>query len=370
MNNVMSVIFASDYENKLNELTIHRTTASLPFCGRYRLIDFTLSNLVNSGITQIGIVTRSNYSSLMDHIRMGRDWDLNRKNSGISIFPPFVLNASREMYKGKVEALYSIQGFLSHSDEEYVLLSNSNVAMNIDFEKVFDAHIAKGADVTIVTHTACPTTSRRLIVGADADGRVNDLYITEKPDTNPLHMGLNIYLIKKDLLMNIVEHHYARGNFDWEKDVLTKQVGELKIFEYHTEQYVSVIDDVKSYYVENIALLNSELRNKLFYGVGVIYTKVKDSVPTVYRTNAEVKNSLIADGCVIDGVVENSVLFRGVKVAKGAVVRNSIIMENGDIQENATVSYAITDKDVTIRNGRTISGYESYPVVIVKGKTV
>ena len=136
MNNVMSVIFASDNESKLNELTIHRTTASLPFCGRYRLIDFTLSNLVNSGITEIGIVTRSNYSSLMDHIRMGRDWDLNRKNSGISIFPPFVLNASREMYKGKIEALFSIQGFINHASEDYVLLSNSNVAMNVDFEKV------------------------------------------------------------------------------------------------------------------------------------------------------------------------------------------------------------------------------------------
>ena len=370
MNNVMSVIFASDYESKLNELTVHRTTASLPFCGRYRLIDFALSNLVNAGITQIGIVTRSNYSSLMDHIRMGRDWDLNRKNSGISIFPPFVLNASREMYKGKVEALFSIQGFITHNDEDYVLLTNSNVAMNIDLEKVYDFHIDKGADITILTTRACPTNSRRLVVGADEEGRINDLYITEKPDTTPVSVGVNVYLIKKDLLMQLVEQNYARGFYDWEKDVLTKNVQELKLFEYKVEGYVSVIDDVKSYYAENIALLDSEKRNKLFYGNGVIYTKVKDSVPTVYRENASVKNSLIADGCVIDGTVENSVLFRGVKVAQGAVIRNSIIMENGDIQQNSQVSYAITDKDVTIRDGRTIAGYETYPVVIVKGKTV
>lgn len=370
MNNVIGVIFASDYENKLNELTIHRTTASLPFCGRYRLIDFTLSNLVNSGITQIGIVTRSNYSSLMDHIRMGRDWDLNRKNSGISVFPPFVLNASREMYKGKVEALYSIQGFLTHNPEEYVLLTNSNVAMNIDFNKVYDAHIASGADVTVLTHKASPTSSRRLVVSADETGRIDDLYVTEKPDAAVYDIGLNIYLIKKDLLMRIVEKQYARGCFDWEKDVLTKQVQDLKLYEYKVDSYVAVIDDVKSFYNENIALLNSEMRNRLFYGEGVIYTKVKDSIPTVYQANACVKNSLVADGCVIDGTVENSVLFRGVHVEKGAVVRNSIIMENGIIMENASVSYAITDKDVVIRNDHVIAGYETYPVVIAKGKTV
>ncbi len=370
MNNVMSVIFASDYENKLNELTVHRTTASLPFSGRYRLIDFALSNLVNAGITQIGIVTRSNYSSLMDHIRMGRDWDLNRKNSGISIFPPFVLNASREMYKGKVEALFSIQGFISHNDEEYVLLTNSNVAMNIDLEKVYDFHIEKGADITILTHRACPTTSRRMVVGSDENGRINDLYITETPDVNPVWVGVNVYLVKKDLLMDLVVKYYARGFYDLEKDILTKNVAELKLYEYRVEGHVAVIDDVKSYYNENLALLDSDKRNKLFYGNGVIYTKVKDSVPTVYRENAAVKNSLIADGCDIDGTVENSVLFRGVKVAKGAVIRNSIIMENGNIQQNAQVSYAITDKDVTISDGRTIAGYETYPVVIVKGKTV
>lgn len=370
MNNVMGVIFASDYETKLNELTIHRTTASLPFCGRYRLIDFTLSNMVNSGITQIGIVTRSNYSSLMDHIRMGRDWDLNRKNSGISVFPPFVLNASREMYKGKIEALYSIQGFMTHNSEEYVLLCNSNVAMNMDFNKVYEAHLKTGADVTVLTHKARPTSSRRMVVSAGADGRIEDIYITEKPEDATYDIGLNIYLIKKDLLMRIVEKHYARGAFDWEKDVLTKNVAELKLYEYKVDGYVAVVDDIKSFYNENLALLDSAKRNKLFYGEGIIYTKVKDSVPTVYKANACVKNSLIADGCVIDGTVENSVLFRGVKVGKGAVIRNSIIMENGVIMQGASVSYTITDKDVTIRDGGTISGQDTYPVVVAKGKTV
>lgn len=370
MNEVMSVIFASDNETKLNELTIHRTTASLPFCGRYRLIDFMLSNLVNSGITDIGIVTRSNYSSLMDHIRMGRDWDLNRKNSGISVFPPFVLNASREMYKGKIEALYSIQGFINHNKSPYVLLSNSNVAMNVDLEKVFERHLETGADITMLTHKAFTTTSKRVVVESDEDGRVQDIYLSEKAGSEEKQVGLNVYLIKKDLLMNLVEYHYARGFYDFEKDILTAKKDELKTYVYPVDGYVAIIDDVKSYYYESLKLLDSNSRNKLFYGDGVIYTKVKDSIPTIYRKNAMVKNSLIADGCVIDGVVENSILFRGVKVESGAVIKNSIIMENGIVGKNSKVSYTITDKDVTIRDNKEISGYESYPVVIVKGKTV
>ena len=370
MNNVMSVIFASDNETKLNELTIHRTTASLPFCGRYRLIDFTLSNLVNSGITQIGIVTRSNYSSLMDHIRMGRDWDLNRKNSGISVFPPFVLNSSREMYKGKIEALHSIQGFISRASEEYVLMTNSNIAMNIDFEKMYEAHLESGADVTMLAYSASTNTSRRLVVDLDDDDRVIDMFISETSEARARVVGLNVYMVHKAKLMEMVEHAYARGLFDFEKDILTKRLGELYIKVYKVNGYAAIIDDVRSYYKESMTLLDSETRDKLFYGEGVIYTKVKDSVPTIYRDNAAVKNSLIADGCDINGIVENSVLFRGVKVGKGAEVRNSIVMESGYIMCNSTLNYAITDKDVTVRENRNISGYESYPVVIAKGKIV
>ncbi len=368
MNDVMGVIFASDNESKLNELTIHRTTASLPFCGRYRLIDFTLSNFVNSGITQIGIVTRSNYSSLMDHIRMGRDWDLNRKNGGLSIFPPFVLNSSREMYKGKIEAIYSIQGFIRRSPEQYVLLSNSNIAMNLDFDKVYKSHFDSKADVTMLVHRAKTTTSRRLVVEEDA-GVVKDLYFSQSPSEEKT-LGLNVYLIKKDLLLSLVEHEYARGHVDFEKDILMKQLDALKINAYMVENHAAIVDDVRTYYNESMKVLDPKIREELFYGESVIYTKVKDSVPTIYKEHAAVKNSLIADGCEIDGLVENSILFRGVKVARGAEVRNSIVMEDGKIMENSSVCYAITDKNVTISSGRTISGYESYPVVIVKDKTV
>lgn len=370
MNNMMGILFASGNEAKLNELTLHRTTASLPFGGRYRLIDFTLSNLVNSGVSQIGIVTRSNYQSLMDHIKQGRDWDLNRKNGGISVFPPFVYNSSREAYKGKIEAIYSIMNFLTKSKEEYIVISNCNVAANIDFEEIFEKHLEHNASVTVVCHKGFTTTSPRVVIERDENDRITDIYETEYVGNEEKLISLNIYLIKKDLLIDLVQKAYARGLVDFEKDVLFKLASEGSVYSYELSQYAAIIDDVKTYYGESMNLLRYEDRNALFGQVGKIYTKVKDSVPTVYKEGAKVTNSLLADGCVINGTVENSILFRNVRIDEGAVVKNSIVMENGIVGKNSKLSYAITDKDVTISDDRDISGFITYPIVIVKGKRV
>jgi glucose-1-phosphate adenylyltransferase len=370
LNNTMSILFASGNEAKLNELTIHRTTASLPFGGRYRLIDFALSNFVNSGITTIGLVTKNNYNSLMDHIRMGRDWDLNRKNSGLIIYPPFALGTSSEMFKSKIEAIYSIRNFIEKTSEEYVVVSNSNVCYNIDYEGVFDYHIEREADITILTYKAKTTTSRRVIVKTNNEKRVSDINISEKPSDKEQEISLNIYLLKKSLLWNLVERAYDRGDADFEKDILMKNLSDLKIYSYELRGYAAIIDDVKGYYNESMKLLDNDTRNDLFFAHDHIYTKVKDSVPAIYKAQAHVKNSLVADGCEINGTVVNSILFRGVKVEEGAVVKNSIIMENGIVMRGSSVSYAITDKNVVIRDNRNISGYETYPIVIVKDKIV
>lgn len=370
MNKIMCVVFASDSEEKLNELTIHRTTASLPFCGRYRFIDFTLSNLVNSNITTIGIVTKSNYSSLMDHIRMGRDWDLNRKNSGIALFPPYVSNTARTVYKGKVEALFGILDYLTSNREEYVILTNSNIAANIDYDEMFQKHIDTGADVTMLTHRSPLSGNTRVVVESDDNDVVKKILIKNNKSDDEVQIALNCYLIKKDLLVTMVEHGYEQGYLDFEKHLLQSNVDELKIVAYEHKGYAAIIDDVKSYYHESMKMLDTDLRNDLFYRAGKIYTKTKDSVPTIYRDNALVKNSLIADGCDINGLVENSILFRGVVVEKGAEIRNSIIMENGVIMKDAMLSYIITDKNAVVTEGRNISGYDTYPVVIAKDKTI
>lgn len=369
-NNIMSVIFASDLESKLNELTIHRTTASLPFCGRYRFIDFALSSLVNSNITSIGIITKSNYSSLMDHIRMGRDWDLNRKNSGIVVFPPYVSNISRSVYKGKVEALHGILDYITNTKEEYIVLTNSNIAANIDYDEVFEAHIKNNADVTMITHMAKTTNSTRVVVESDENNIVNKLLIKQAKSEEPCQVALNIYLMKKDLLVKMIEEGYEQGYMDFERHMLQQNVDKLRIFAFQHTGYSAIIDDIQSYYVESMKTLKSEVRNDLFYRSGKIYTKTKDSVPAVYREKSSVKNSLIADGCDINGTVENSILFRGVVVKEGAVIRNSIVMENGVIEKNANLGYTITDKNVVITEDRRISGYDTYPVVIAKNKIV
>lgn len=366
----MGVIFASDNESKLNELTLHRTTASLPFCGRYRFIDFTLSNFVNSQITNLGIITRNNYSSLMDHIRMGRDWDLNRKNGGIAVFPPYVSNSARSMNRGKIEALFSVLDFLEKASEEYVVVTNSNIAANIDFDSVFEAHKAKDADITMLTYTACPNTTRKVIVSKDITDRVTDIRITQTPSSMPAEIGLNIYLLRKKLLIDLITDSYERGYTDFEKHILQQKEDSLRIYAYHIAGYVGVIDDIKSYYHESMRVLDTDLRNDLFTRNGTIFTKVKDSVPTRYRDGANVKNSLIADGCDINGTVINSILFRGVTVEAGAVIENSIVMENGTVCSGAHMSYIIADKDVTITADKKIGGYETYPMVIVKGKKV
>ncbi len=370
-NNMFSVIFASDQETKLDNLALHRTTASLPFCARYRCIDFTLSNLVNSNVTSIGIITKNNYSSLMDHIRMGRDWDLNRKNGGIVVFPPYASNTTRSVFKGKIEALYGILEFIEKAPEEYCIVTNSNIISNIDFEDVYKQHITTGADITVLSYSAKPTSSKRLLLDLDKDSKVIGSRITQRSDDNILEVGVNVYLLKRDLLRDLVVDNFERGLIDFEKNIIQQNVDNLKIYSYHIDQHCAIIDDIKSYYKESMAVLDFDVRESLFDGKGgKIYTKVKDSVPTRYRENALIKNSLIADGCDINGIVENSILFRGVIVEEGAVIKNSIIMEGGKIQKNVSLNYIITDKNVTVTEDRTMSGSELYPEVIAKNKTV
>lgn len=366
--NAIGVVYASDQESKLNELTIHRTSASLPFCGRYRIIDFTLSNMVNSGIISIGLITRSNYSSLMDHIRLGKDWDLSRKNGGVVMFPPYVLNNST-IYQGKVEALYGIKNYLNKRKEQYVVLCPSNIICRLDFEDIVDKHIESGADITMVTYkTDCQYANTNIVTVND--NKLTDMLLTIVPNNEEKLVNLKVYVVEKEMLIKLVDEAYARGQMDFEKYIILNNINRLNIQTYFHNGYVSVIDHIKTYYDTNMDMLDYNIRKEIFDADGKVLTKVMDSAPTIYGENAVVKNSLIADGCVIDGVVENSILFRGVTIEKDAIVRNSIVMQKGMIMSNSNINYTITDKNVVIKNGRNLSGHESYPIAIAKDKTV
>ena len=368
--NAMGVLFSNIHDDELKDLTQNRTTASVPYGGRYRLIDFILSNLVNAGIFNVAIITKTNYHSLMDHLETGKAWDLNRKNGGLSIFPPFACNSLKSVYRGKLEALIGIKKFLDNAKEEYIVLSDCNVVCSLDIKDIIDKHISSGADITVVYHSSAQICEHDLVLKLDKNEWVYDISIALKELSAPSNIGLGVYIIKREPLVKIVEDAYAHGYIDFEREYLQKNINSIKICGYENKGYSTAINSISEYYRANMDLLKSVVRKELFYKNGNIYTKVKDTVPAKYGVNANVKNSLIADGTIIEGNVENSIIFRGVKIAEGACVKNSIIMQATSIEKDAQLDYVITDKNVIITEGRILAGVESYPTVISKDSIV
>jgi len=364
------ILFSNIHDNELKDLTINRTTASVPYGGRYRLVDFILSNLVNAGIFNVAIITKANYHSLMDHLETGKAWDLNRKNGGLSIFPPFACNSLKSVYRGKLEALIGIRKFLENAKQEYIVLADCNVVCSLDIKEIINKHIESSADITIVYHNCKRISENDLVLKLDKNSCVYDISIAIKDGYETSNIGLGIYIVKRDLLVKIVEDAYTHGNIDFEREYLQKNIDSIKICGYENKGYSVAINSIGEYYRANMALLNKVVRKELFYKNGNIYTKVKDTVPTKYGLNAVVKNSLIADGAIIEGTVENSIIFRGVKIAEGACVKNSIIMQSTIIEKNASLDYVITDKNVKITDGLILTGAESYPAVIAKDSVV
>ena len=369
--NILGLIFANMHEDVVPELTRQRTMGSVLFGGRYRMIDFVLSSMTNSGVDEVGVVTKSNYQSLLDHLGSGREWDMARKIGGLHLLPPFS-DVSSGIYRGRLEALYGISNFIRASAAEYVIMSDCDVVTCFDYDAIFDAHVKSGADITAVYARANLTmedASHSNVFGIDADGRVNNVLI------NPVLSGecniaLNTYVISKKLLMEIIADGAAKGHYSFAKTILQDRCGEFKIVGYKHEGYFSKITSIKSYYDANMALLDLDKRSKLFLDTNPIYTKIRDNPPAKFAIGAKVKNSIIADGCIIEGTVENSILFRGVKVGKDAVIRNAIVMQDSVIGRKCTIDSVITDKKVTITDGKILTGSANYPVYIGKNAEI
>ena len=368
--NALGVIFANTYDNLVPELVAERAMASIPFGGRYRLIDFVLSGMVNSGIDNISIIVRKNYHSLMDHLGAGREWDLTRKRGGLNIVPPFA-ERSVKMYSGRVDALDSILDWLEDQKERYVVLSDSYMAMNFDFSKLVDTHVASGADVTMVYNRApIPEGARsdNYTLRMDENGRVTEI-LTNDYRCGEQNLAMNIYVIERESLIHLIHDAAVRGLVYFERDILARNLKLLNVQGYEFTGYASRVSDMKSYFEENMKLLDDENLDALFSG-NPIYTKIRDDNPTRYIPGSRVSNVMIADGCVIEGQVENSVLFRGVKIEKGAIVRNCILMQDTVIKEGAIVDYTINDKQVVISAGKEMKGADTFPLYIAKGHQV
>ena len=362
----IGIVFSNMHEENVPELVRKRTMASIPFGGRYRLIDFTLSNMVNSGITTVGLLTSNNYRSLIDHIGSGKDWDLARKDGGLILLPPFS-EKNEKLYTTRLEALNSLRGFLSRRKEKYVVLYDCDNVVKLDISKIFAYHESKNSDVTMVSHYGeAAKSSKFLLLEANENGRVTDIKNSPHiaPDSKQ-NVYMNVMVLNRQLLLNLVEDAVAHNHSSF-SEILSKQINSLKIYRYDYTGYYAGMDSLAAYYKHNMDLLNKEVRDELF-GERDIYTKVRDSAPSKYGACAIVKNSLISDGCEIEGTVENSILFRGVKVGKNSVVKNSIIMQDCIIGANTSLDCVITDKNVVISDRKKLSGCTALPYFIQKG---
>lgn len=373
MTNTMGLILSGWKKPALKDISYKRSVSAIPFGGKYRAIDFILSNMVNSGIKNVGVLTQYSFRSLMDHLGSGKEWDLDRRTDGLFIFPPSMSDEESGWYKGSADAMYNNLSFLKRNNEEYVVIAQGNGIFKMQMGDMLQYHIDTNADITLAYRKMYDYSMEELsslgIIKIDADKRIVDLQ--EKP-LNPQSdlASIGIYILRRTLLISLLEECIAHGNYDFVKDILIRKLDRLNIYGYEFKGYWRNISSVRNYYRCSMEVLDPEIREELFVKDGKIYTKVKDEAPAKYNEEAEVTNSIVADGCFIEGTVENSVLFRGVTIAKGAVVRNSIIMQGSVIEQDAAVEYAILDKNVVLTKGKYLKGDADYPVVISKNSRV
>lgn len=367
---VLGMVFANIHEETLDSLTAMRTMGSVPFCSRYRLIDFPLSNMVESGITKIGVITNANFRSLMDHVGTGKPWDLSRKNDGLYLLPPFS-ESSAAMWGNRIDAIYGNLNFLRQSNQTYVVLADCNHILSTNCSDFLDAHEESGADITIIgVKGKMPENIDGVLTfdKVDENGRITEMSF-DGDHKDEVFYSCSIMVMKKYLLENLVTTAHSKNEISFQKNVLMANVNNLKIHAYDaTDSFVGTIDSVQSYYDVSMSLLEKENRKKLFNQP--IYTKERDDMPTLYGPDSSLKNSLVADGCIIEGQVENSIIFKGVKIGKGTVVKNSILMQDTEIGDNSKVSCVIADKNVSIKSGVELAGNEHFPVCLTKNTRV
>lgn len=371
MKDTMGIIVSND--DKISPITDKRTISAIPIAGRYRVIDFVLSNMVNAGLVNVGVVTKSNYTSLMDHVQSGKPWDLDRKKQGLNILPPNLAKSHYGEFSGNVDLLSGVKDYLKKSDQTYVILSMGDYIYNIDFDEVLENHINTNADVTVIykdmTGADEKELSRFTLLDFDKSGKVVDIEVKPYYPKTP-YAGMNLYIMEKALLESIIDECSARGDHDFVKDALAKKLDGLNVFGFQYDGFLIKVDSLKSYYDGSLEFLKKEVRDEIFNPIRPIFTKTKDQSPTKYGENALVKNSFISDGCVIEGTVENSILSRGVKVSKGAVIKNCIIMQDSVIDKNVTLDHVIFDKEVHITEDRKLIGQPNFPLAISKSAVI
>lgn len=364
---ILGIVFSDVYDDKMGDLTRVRTMGSIPFGGRYRLVDFALSNMVNAGVRNVGMITKFNYHSLMDHVGAGREWDLARKIGGLTILPPFATGETASgMNRGSLEALAGISGYIASAKSKYVLICDCNMAANIDYKAMLAAHEEKGADITLLygRYDVASHNGEDPVLTIGEDGFLKDAFqsVEARGEQN---VYLNCAIFDRELLLRLVADGVSHGKLTL-NEVIQDQARTHAVYCYEQKGWFYRINSLEEYFVANMQLLDAEVRDTLFQPERPILTKIRDEAPARYGLNSSVKNSLVADGCIIEGTVENSIIFRGVKVGQGAVIRNSIVMQGCVVDDKAELDYVVLDKDVLIKDGRRLAGYLTYPLYVPK----
>ena len=369
--NVMGIIFANDAT--LGELTNKRTMASLPFGGRYRQVDFHLSNMAAAGVHHVGIISRHNYQSLMNHVGSGEEWGLELEEGGLEFLTPYAMSAT-DIYRGKLDALHSVMDFLSYGPEdEYVIMADSAILTNIDLLDVLDKHITSGKDLTVVTKDGIANGSKQLDLALklDAKGEICDIAVDFVADSSYL-ASMDIFVLSKKYLRDTVRQFIARNKFHMDRDLVLGQwqAGKLSINVYQFKGAALFNDTVEEYFRNSLSLIDPKVRHDVFGYNHPVFTKVRDRVPTYYGDGSDVADCLVADGCMLEGKAENSVLFRNVTLSRNSQVENCVIMNDTVIGEGSVLKNVILDKDVTVRPGTKLMGSVKNPIIIKRGETV
>lgn len=368
MNDVMGIINLTESEEQIKELTLDRCVAAIPILGRYRIIDFALSNMANSGIKKVSIFSYGKDRSLIRHLGSGKHWNLDRKRGGLYLFHADKILDSNVVNKGDLENFASNLDSIKTSTQEYVVLTRSYMICAIDYKDMVEKHKESGADITIAYKNMENSVKRFL--------NCDTLMLDEEQNINSIgknigkeryyNISLEMYVMKRDLLVKIVEDSIFTGEHKYLKQCVLSKVGKLNIKGYQFKGYLSCVNSIQNYYLTNTDMLNIANADDLFNNYGRIYTKIMDAPSTKYTDNSYVNNSLIANGCIIEGTVENSILCRDVHIKKGSIVRNSVILPNVVIGETSSLNYTIVDRNVNITDRKMLYGDASSLFVIKK----
>jgi len=369
--NVMGIIFANDAS--LGALTTERTMASLPFGGRYRQVDFHLSNMAAAGIRHVGIISRHNYQSLMNHVGSGEEWGMELEEGGLEFLTPYAMSAT-DIYRGKLDALHSVMNFLNYGPEdEYVVMADSAILSNIDLLDVLENHIASGKDLTVVAKEGIANSSKQLDLALKLDGKgeISDMAVDYVADESYL-ASMDIFVLTKKFLRETVRQFIARNKFHMDRDLVLGQwqEGKLSVNVYPFKGVALYNDTVDEYFHNSLSLIDKNIRHDLFGYNHPVFTRVRDRVPTYYGEGCRIEDCLVADGCMLDGEAWNSILFRDVKLAEDARLENCVVMNDTVIGAGAQLKNVILDKDVTVRPGAKLIGSYKKPIIVKRGETV